>query len=401
VDRDHRQGGFDLGAERWHWDVSYSPPTTTRAVVDEPQGRGIRWILAGASSVVADPNQKDTYIVDGDFYDNQLVGNIVRPVQRSEIGGLVGENVLRANSSSNFLTLTVDGTLGDLGVFYQPVKFALRSGIAEQSMEIIPDARSLNTTGEGWYNIGAIAADGDRDRKALALELAVPVVSRLDLSLAARVDHYSDASDISGRLSGQIKFLYRATDWLKLRGGYSQTFRAPDMFNIYGQSDAYSTIADFSAPGCFDGQTYVCGQHGRHDAAPDTGLTEARRRPRLRHLAAGHELHADRRLVPDRAAGPRGHRTAYDTLLRSGSATTACWTVRRSWPRRPQPHHAQRLRRDRARHDPADQPGQRRARASTCAPRSRTSRSDWVRSRPTSASRRCWYDLNRFAGDER
>ena len=42
---------------------------------------GIRnWILAGASTVVADPNQKDTYIVDGDFYDNQLVGNIVRPV---------------------------------------------------------------------------------------------------------------------------------------------------------------------------------------------------------------------------------------------------------------------------------------------------------------------------------
>ena len=69
-------------------------------------------------------------------------------------------------------------------------------------MEIIPDARSLNTTGEGWYNIGAIEAKGDRDRKALALELAVPVVSRLDASLAARIDHYSDASDISGRHVG-------------------------------------------------------------------------------------------------------------------------------------------------------------------------------------------------------
>jgi outer membrane receptor protein involved in Fe transport len=271
------KGGFDVGGERWHWDVAYSySHYETREAGMNLKEEGIRnWILAGASTVVADPNQQDTYVVDGDFYDNRLVGNILRPVQQSEIRGLVGESVLRADSSSSFLTLTLDGTIGDFGVFYQPVKFALRSEIADQTMEITPDARSLNTTGEGWYNIGAITAKGDRDRKALAVELAVPVVSQLDASLAARVDHYSDASDISGRLSGQIKLLYRVTDWLKLRGGYSQTFRAPDMFNIYGQSDAFSTIADFSAPGCFDGETYVCGfQTVATTRRPDTGLTE-------------------------------------------------------------------------------------------------------------------------------
>jgi len=271
------KGGFDVGSERWHWDVAYSYSSyETRESSMNLKEEGIRnWILDGASTVVADPNQKDTYIVDGDFYDNQLVDNIVRPVQRSQVAGLVGENVLRAESSSNFLTLTVDGTIGDLGVFYQPVKFALRSEIASQTMEIIPDARSLNTSGEGWYNIGAIEARGDRDRKALALEFALPIVSRLDASLAARIDHYSDASDISGRMSGQIKFLYRANDWLKLRGGYSQTFRAPDMFNIYGQSEGFTTVADFSAPGCFDGVVYSCGfTTVATTRQPDTGLTE-------------------------------------------------------------------------------------------------------------------------------
>jgi outer membrane receptor protein involved in Fe transport len=271
------KGGFDVGGERWHWDVAYSySQYETRESAMNLKEEGIRnWILAGASTAVADPNQQDTYIVDGDFYDNRLIGNILRPVQRSEIDGLVGQSELRADSSSNFLTLTLDGTIGDLGVFYQPVKFALRSEIAEQSMQITPDERSLNTTGEGWYNVGGIEAEGDRDRKALALELALPVISQLDVSLAARVDHYSDASDISGRVSGQFKFLYRATDWLKLRGGYSQTFRAPDMFNIYGQSDGFSTIADFSAPGCFDGETYVCGfQTVATTRRPDTSLTE-------------------------------------------------------------------------------------------------------------------------------
>jgi outer membrane receptor protein involved in Fe transport len=271
------RGGFDVGGDRWHWDVSYSySDYQTRESSTALKEEGIRnWILAGAGLVVPEPNQKDTYVVDADFYDNQLIGNVVRPVQRSEIRALSGNSVLEAESSSSFLTVTLDGTIGDFGVLYKPVTFALRSEIAEQTMEIVPDARARNTTGEGWYNLGAIEAEGDRDRKALALELAVPVVSALDVSLAARLDHYSDASDISGRMSGQIKFLYRATDWLKVRGGYSQTFRAPDMFNIYGQSEGFTTVADFSAPGCFDGETYVC---GFTDIAttrqPDTELTE-------------------------------------------------------------------------------------------------------------------------------
>ena len=230
----------------------------------------------------------------------------------------------------------------------------------------MPDERSLNTEGEGWYNIGAIQARGERDRKALALELSVPVFPKLDVSLAARTDHYSDASDISGRTSGQIKFLYRLNDWLKFRGGYSQTFRAPDMFNIYGQSDAFATVADFSAPGCFDGEVYVCGfttvattRSAGHQ--PDRGI---RRRLRVRrHLAAGHQLHVHCRLVPHRAERPGGHgkrlrHAAQGVAVRQRRARRLLAAL----CRRPQPHHPQRIRRRRTRHHPADQPGQRAAR---------------------------------------
>jgi iron complex outermembrane receptor protein len=271
------KGGFDIGDDQWHWDLSYSHARyKTIETSLNLKEEGIRdWIMNGASSVINDATQQYTYLVDADFYDNLLIDNIVRPVQRSDIAGLMGRNVMHANSSSGFLTLTLDGTLGDLGFLYKPLKFALRSELASQSTQIIPDERSLNTDGEGWYNIGAIKSKGDRDRKALALELALPVHSKLDLSLAGRVDHYSDASSISSRPSGQIKFLYRPNDWLKLRGGYSQTFRAPDMFNLYGESDAFESVADFSAPGCFDGQTYVCGFSSiATTRRADTGLSE-------------------------------------------------------------------------------------------------------------------------------
>jgi outer membrane receptor protein involved in Fe transport len=271
------KGGLDIGDDQWHWDVSYSYASyKTKQTSVNLKEEGIRdWITSGAAVAITDANQQYTYIVDNDFYDNQLIDNIVRPVQASDLDGLIGSNVMNANASSGFLTVTLDGTLGDWGFLYKPVKFALRSELATQSTEIIPDERSQNTTGEGWYNIGAIQSKGTRDRKALALELAMPVHSRLDISLAGRVDHYSDDSSISSRPSGQIKFLYSPTDWLKIRGGYSQTFRAPDMFNLYGQSDGFQDVADFSAPGCFDGETYVCAfTNVSTTRRPDTGLFE-------------------------------------------------------------------------------------------------------------------------------
>lgn len=271
------KGGLPIGDEPWQWDASWSHASyrsrDSSVVLKE---EGIRnWILSGAETMLPDTSQQYTYIVDSGFYDDQLIDNIVRPVQASDVGALTGENVLRAKASSDFLTLTLNGALGDWGFLYKPARFALRSEIARQTTEINPDERSQNTEGEGWYNIGAIQSKGSRDRKALALELALPVSSNLDLSLAGRVDHYSDASSISGRSTGQVKFLYRATDWLKVRGGYSQTFRAPDMFNLYGVSEGFQTVPDFSAPGCFDGEVFVCNfTNVAVTREPDTGLGE-------------------------------------------------------------------------------------------------------------------------------
>ena len=93
--------------------------------------------------------------------------------------------------------------------------------------------------------------------------------------LAGRYDHYDDASSVKGRITGQAKFLYRPTDWLKVRGGYGQTFRAPDMFNIYGETDAFEFVPDYLTPGCFDGTNYFCGYNQvASTRRADPGLSE-------------------------------------------------------------------------------------------------------------------------------
>lgn len=255
------KGGFDVGSDVWYWDLSYSHGrySTDQTTISLKEEGAKNWILDGAGSVTDFDGQRYTYIVDNDFYDSRLIDNIVRPVQAGDVSDLIGENVTKARSSSQTLSATLNGSLGNLGFLFKPAKFALRAEYAHQTTAIDPDERTLNTTGQGWFNIGAVQARGERDRWALAGEIDATVFSNLDIMLAARYDHYDDASSIKGRVTGQAKFLYRPTDWLKIRGGYGQTFRAPDMFNIYGRSDGFEYVPDLSAPGCYDGTSYVCG----------------------------------------------------------------------------------------------------------------------------------------------
>jgi len=271
------KGGIDVGTGTWYWDVAlshadYNTKSTSRNLKEE----GVRnWILNGAGTAVDFTGQRYTYFVDSDFYNNQLIDNVVRPVQPSDVDSLVGENVMKANSSAQSLTATLNGTFGDLGFLHKPVKFAVRAEYGRQVTEINPDERTLNTTGEGWYGIGSIEAKGKRSRWAIAAEADASVLSNLDVVLAGRYDHYYDDSSIKGKFTGQAKFLYRPTDWLKVRGGYGQTFRAPDMFNLYGRSDGFEFVPDYSAEGCFDGTTYICrGFQVSSSRQADLGLTE-------------------------------------------------------------------------------------------------------------------------------
>lgn len=271
------KGGIDLGYDTWYWDVSYSRGKfNTKNRYTSLKEEGVRnWLLDGATAVENYPGLDYTYIVDGGFYDSQLASNIYRPVQPGEVDDLIGQNTTRAHSTSDSLTFTLTGSLSDFDIFASPVKFAIRSEIAQQTTEIRPDERALDDTGNGWYRVGAVSSKGKRNRKAHSTELEIPVLDNLDVSLAGRYDHYNDASSIGGRLSTQAKYIYRPTDWFKLRGGYSQTFRAPDMFNIYGTTEGFEQVPDLLTPGCYDGENYYCGYSTvATEFQPDRNLSE-------------------------------------------------------------------------------------------------------------------------------
>ncbi|WGL16181.1 TonB-dependent receptor [Microbulbifer bruguierae] len=250
------EGELDLGGNVWNWDVGYSK---ARYNVVQKYG-ALRedvlndWLFDGSGGYAE--LASGVYQVDSDFFDNGLVNNIYRDASVDE-ESLMGQATTFASSASENVSFKVVGELSDFGVLYNPVTMAVVVDWASQETNIDPDERSRDQSGHGWLNIGATSAHGSRDRKAFGAEFLIPVFEDLNVTLATRLDRYDDSSAIGGRNTSSVKFDYRLFDEIKLRGHYAQTFRAPDMFNIYGESTGFTTITDLSNGNCYDGENFT------------------------------------------------------------------------------------------------------------------------------------------------
>ena len=74
---------------------------------------------------------------------------------------------------------------------------------------------------------GSLSKAGSRDIEAVFGELNLPLVKNLEVQLAARFDHYSDAGSTT---NPKVGLRYQASDRLVLRGSASTGFRAPTLF---------------------------------------------------------------------------------------------------------------------------------------------------------------------------
>ena len=251
------QGEVFLGDDAWNWDVSYSKARyQIEQGTNELREEVMReWLMDGSGGY----NQlgENFYQVSNDFFENGLVDNIFRDASVDR-DALVGTATTHGASSAQTLTAKVVGELSDFGVLYNPVTLAVAFDWSSQDSQISPDERLLNTSGSGWYGRNAITSGGNRDRKAIGAEFLVPVVEDLELTLATRLDRYDDSTAIGGRATSAAKFVYQPLDAVKFRGHYSQTFRAPDMFAIYGESKGNANVIDLSVGNCFDGESYSC-----------------------------------------------------------------------------------------------------------------------------------------------
>ncbi|WP_444906887.1 TonB-dependent receptor domain-containing protein [Microbulbifer sp. SSSA008] len=172
--------------------------------------------------------------------------SIYNLMSREDAQALMGLKKLEANSESQQFTANIVGDLFEMPTSGMPAAIAVQFEFADQSYEMIQDDRTLNRDGMGWWGLTGTEGGGDRARTALGVEFSLPILSNWEVSLASRYDHYNDDSDVGGRVSSQIKTRYDITDTVALRGGWSQSFRAPDMHYLYaGDSGYYVNVEDY------------------------------------------------------------------------------------------------------------------------------------------------------------
>lgn len=208
-----------------------------------------------------------------------LPENLYGPVNDA-VRNAVGLQSYSNTSDDMFLTFNVSGDLFELSA--GPVSYAAVFEYEDTDLKYIPDAllqQSAPTTdsegvplgislvGSGWYNLTGYSGDGDRQRWSAGGELRIPVVPTVIVNLAARYDDYDSSSTSFGSdVTPSASIEWRPLGNLLLRAGYTESFRAPDMAQVFVRTGFFTAAFDYI--NCLD--TYKF-QNGGSDVGFDTG----------------------------------------------------------------------------------------------------------------------------------
>ncbi len=142
-------------------------------------------------------------------------------------------NYIRSNYNrlSTFTTRIGDVSLSGELVDLPAGKLGLAVG-GEVRTEDLTSWRSLDEqTGQVIGGSEGLNTFGDRRVNSAYAELSVPVVKGAEVQLAGRFEDYSDFGSTT---KPKIALSFRpGVDWLLVRGSFSQSFKAPDLAQLY------------------------------------------------------------------------------------------------------------------------------------------------------------------------
>ncbi|TQV86661.1 TonB-dependent receptor plug domain-containing protein [Aliikangiella coralliicola] len=210
-------------------------------------------------------------------------GGIFTPIDQALVNSAIDMQRYSNETSSTSAQFVLNGDLVEMAD--GPLSYALVVEWEEQDFAFVPDARLQQDpiesylSGSGWWNLTGFSGAGDRSRAAVGLETRIPVSSDLTLSVAARTDNYdSTSSSIGTRTTPSLSFEYRPLDNLLIRGGYTGSFRAPDLNMVYTRTGFFTTATDFVQ--CYQSFIATGGTPANFDRSTCTGSsTFVRRTP--------------------------------------------------------------------------------------------------------------------------
>lgn len=232
------KGQFALGEKDWNWDAYYSHQSVNQ--FRAAYGTVSNERLALGLDVVVDP------VTGQAVCRNQIMGCV--PVNIFGVGSVSPEAAAfispaatdRTTVTRDLAAATISGELFTLPA--GPVAVAFGVEYRKESFSFKPDAQVAS--GQLSANVPNPPNSGDVDVFEQYGEIRVPVLAdrpgfhELSFEGALRFSQYSSiGSTFAFKLGGQ----WSITPWLRLRGAYQQSVRAPGLSDLYGNLSSGSS----------------------------------------------------------------------------------------------------------------------------------------------------------------
>lgn len=162
----------------------------------------------------------------------------------------------RATTRAEAETKGISLTLTKPALFKLPagdVGFAAIAELNHQAYSVIPEA---NATDFGYYyGYAATSGEGSRDHGAIGAEMKLPLLTSMELNVAARYDGFKFAGSDIGKATYNVGLEYRPLPDFLLRAAYGTGFRAPDLHYVFAELDLFHpSVNDYYACYLDDGE---------------------------------------------------------------------------------------------------------------------------------------------------
>ena len=271
----------EIGA-RWHYDASFLHATNTFEFANS-DGLAAQTMLAvnGLGGVGCDPLADTPGTGDCRFFNPFGSGVLADSEARVPVPGgsddaataqvfntadildfVIGDISIDADSDLTVVDAVVSGDLFALpaGTVRAAIGFQVRDVELSQDFD-------ANSERGNFLFITAPTPDfaASRDVLAVFAELELPLTDALELSAAVRFEDYG--SPVGDTLDPRVALLYRPFEWLSLRGSVSTSFRAPSVFQQFGNQTTLNAVIDPRNP---SNQPFITIKtDGRQDLQPE------------------------------------------------------------------------------------------------------------------------------------
>lgn len=183
--------------------------------------------------------------IDIDWTQPDFLAGILSPEER---GFLFGEEMGRTMYKQTYIEGIINGDLVDLPA--GTVAMVLGGTWRKDFINDVPGAITL--ANNAWGNTGAGITTGSSTTSEVFGEIEIPLIKDGPLMQAFTVNgavRYTDVSTAGDDVTYSARANWQVNDWLRLRGTYGTSFRAPALFELY-LADQTSFIAQRNIDPC-------------------------------------------------------------------------------------------------------------------------------------------------------